>query len=1062
MRPLKLTMEAFGSYGKQTTIDFTHPQQNLFLITGDTGSGKTTIFDAISFALYGQASSQSNKKDGFELQSQFMDLAVTPFVELTFTEVEGGSLNTYTVRRIPRHMTPMVRSGGEKKVVESVSLILPDGTEYSQNKNETNEKIMEIVGLTQSQFMQVAMIAQGEFMELLRSDSKAKKVIFRKLFGTELFERIVDGFDDRRRAMEGKMAKIRTECQTEIGHILVPEDYEEAPAMEALLKTIQSADRLSSPDLEALMAHLEKATELLLGQYEKVSQALTASARLRDQTRDSLREGNQLFSAFQTLEKAQQELAACEEEKESMEASRTLMQEISAAYEIRRSHEWFSDARKETLETEGKLADQETLLPGLKLQRDAASQALKKAEAERAGSRDHFTRVSQKCEKALEVFHQIQDLVAEKAARQTALSQAQETISQKSLALQETEEDTKVQQALLLEFHEAPVLYEKWKAQQETAKGLLQELKDTAPLLTLAEAQEQTAREAMETFRSAEQNYKDKNRAYLETQNAFLDAQAGFLAEKLLKPGCPCPVCGSLSHPRPCQLSEDLGELTREAVEALGQEAMALQKVMQSASGEALSAAEVWKEKKARYEDHLERLKEKTSQVLPLPQDADLAALEQVLSDYAEHLSAEGRTLEEKLEKLQKTQDLLKALEEKKQALTQQMQSAEKAAAGTREALASAASALGALELQKEFESREEAETALQEAESALSQAEKIYEDGKTEAEKTSAQVQNCLALLKEFKELLPEKRRKQETMKHTYEALCQEKAMDEDTWQAVTEAHAEGEAAALSEALQEYEKKKAKAQGSRDTAAVSIGDQKAPDLELLEENARAAQESYEKITGQLETLKVQKNADVGVLSALRPKMEERTRLTQEYNRICSLYRRLAGKESGARMDLETYVQRYYLRRILAAANVRFQDMTAGQFELRMTPDDQAGEGKNRGLDLMVYSTVTGKEREIRTLSGGESFMAALSMALGMADQIQGRSAAINLDIMFIDEGFGSLDNHSRDQAVKVLKQMAGGSKLIGIISHVTELQNTIDDQLAVSKDSQGSHARWI
>ena len=122
---------------------------------------------------------------------------------------------------------------------------------------------------------------------------------------------------------------------------------------------------------------------------------------------------------------------------------------------------------------------------------------------------------------------------------------------------------------------------------------------------------------------------------------------------------------------------------------------------------------------------------------------------------------------------------------------------------------------------------------------------------------------------------------------------------------------------------------------------------------------------------------------------------------------------------------------------------------------------EKAGEGRNKGLDLMVYSTVTGKEREVRTLSGGESFMAALSLALGMADQLQETSSAMNLDIMFIDEGFGSLDEHSRDQAVRVLQRMAQGSKLIGIISHVTELKQEIEDQLLVVKDEDGSRAGW-
>ena len=173
MRPLKLTMQAFGSYGKKTEIDFTAPNQNLFLITGDTGAGKTTIFDAVVFALYGEASSNDNKKDGAELQSQFAP-GLEPYVEMTFSEKQRGIDQVFTVRRSPRHLRPRRRgTGSDMPVSETVSLILPDGREYPAK--EADGKIVEIVGLTKSQFMQVAMIAQGEFMELLRAKSEDKK-----------------------------------------------------------------------------------------------------------------------------------------------------------------------------------------------------------------------------------------------------------------------------------------------------------------------------------------------------------------------------------------------------------------------------------------------------------------------------------------------------------------------------------------------------------------------------------------------------------------------------------------------------------------------------------------------------------------------------------------------------------------------------------------------------------------------------------------------------------------------------------------------------------------------
>ena len=201
--------------------------------------------------------------------------------------------------------------------------------------------------------------------------------------------------------------------------------------------------------------------------------------------------------------------------------------------------------------------------------------------------------------------------------------------------------------------------------------------------------------------------------------------------------------------------------------------------------------------------------------------------------------------------------------------------------------------------------------------------------------------------------------------------------------------------------------------------------------------------------------------ADREAQKKLGQTMEERKKTVEEYQKVERLHNLLAGKVSGSRMDIETFAQRYYLERILDAANYRFREMSAGQFELRMVDLDKAGEGKNRGLDLMVYSTVTGKEREVRTLSGGESFMAALSLALGMADQIREKSSAIHLDVMFIDEGFGSLDDHSREQAVKVLMRMAGGERLIGIISHVTELKQEIENQLIVEKGDEGSTVRW-
>ena len=266
MKPLRLKMQAFGSYGKETTIDFEKVNQNLFLITGDTGAGKTTIFDAIVFALYGEASSSLNKKEGVVLQSQYVDFGCEPAVELVFAEGSGENCEIYTVRRVPRHLKTITRGAGkgkQREITGSVSLIMPDGMEYPSK--EADRKLQEIVGLTKSQFMQVAMIAQGEFMDLLRAKSDDKKVIFRKLFNTEMYQDIVTELGNRKRVKEKEIAVLKTQCQGEVSRIRIPETYE-SENLKQLKKQLEDGEMTRLTDfleeVEKLCDWLEKYTDL--------------------------------------------------------------------------------------------------------------------------------------------------------------------------------------------------------------------------------------------------------------------------------------------------------------------------------------------------------------------------------------------------------------------------------------------------------------------------------------------------------------------------------------------------------------------------------------------------------------------------------------------------------------------------------------------------------------------------------------------------------------------------------------------------------------------------------
>ena len=287
---------------------------------------------------------------------------------------------------------------------------------------------------------------------------------------------------------------------------------------------------------------------------------------------------------------------------------------------------------------------------------------------------------------------------------------------------------------------------------------------------------------------------------------------------------------------------------------------------------------------------------------------------------------------------------------------------------------------------------------------------------------------------------------------------------MDEAKWKSVVEQHRKNEVRTLQEAIEQHQSLRGKYEGMKATAVETIAGREKPDVGILQNTMAAAEEQLKSADTAYSRCQQMCMVDERIYEALSPKMAQHIDLARQFAEIDGLYRRLSGNQSGAHMDIETFVQRQYLQSILNAANQRFRQMSSNEFELRMIDDEHAGEGRtNQGLDLMVYSYATSETRRVETLSGGETFMAALSLALGMADQIQATSGSIHLDMMFIDEGFGSLDDHSRDNAIDVLKKMAGGSKLIGIISHVSELQQQIEDQLVVTRDVHtGSHARWI
>ena len=1033
MKPLKLTMQAFGSYVTPGTIDFERTEQNLFLITGDTGAGKTTIFDAIVFALYGEASSGMNKKNGNELQSQYADPQISPFVELTFSEGDGISRQIYIVRRTPRHIRPVKRGHGTTEEKETVSLILPDQTEFSRNKKETDEKIVEILGLTKGQFMQVAMIAQGEFMELLRAKSDDKKVIFRKLFHTEPYQKIVEELRIRCKEKEKDIGEIRTVCQTEVGHISVPEEYERREEIQELLIRVVDSRRFHAEDMELLLGELQQMCGYIQARLLGIQEAAEAAEQARSQAQERLNRAEQLQQAYQQLEEAETVLQQCKENAGEMQRLEQQIRTIRNAWEIFDCFELVQTNEKTVEQTETELKNLEERLPEL-VQR--AEEGTKLEDAAREDNRKKnsiYSQVSERVGQALKQFQKMEDTQKDLEGQQNDLDQAK----QNTKAVQEQKEQLTAQIAdwkkQEMEKQAAPIQLARWESQQKSVERLKQEVADTKDLEEAWNRQKKTVVTTQQKFREASLEYRQEQERYEAMRQIFFNMQAGLIAREQLKPGQPCPVCGSLEHPAPCELAEEHSTLTREKLDEMSVSVEERRKEQESCASSAEAALELANEKEKQLKEALERLfghlQEHGCEIL---EAVELALAEAVVQDEMQQLKEQEQQLNAEVAE----QEIHVALEGNRAVLKQ-------------------------LQREQSYTSREAAQAELDLAKKEKKQAERAYEEASKEAKRAGKARDEAQALQKRYRQDLPKQKEQALQCRQKYEARMAAFGLTTEQWQAVTQQYTREEADLFQEKLDAHKAQQAQAQGRYTSAKEQIGAQGKPDLEVLQQNLQEAEQVWKSRQEEREQWGTYARVNSESYARLMPKMEERAQILKEHQQISDLYQRLSGNISGFRMDLETFVQRQYLERILYAANRRFLEMSAGQFELRMYDLDKAGEGKNHGLDLMVYSAVTGKVREVRTLSGGESFMAALSLALGMADQIQESSAAIHLDVMFIDEGFGSLDEHSRNQAVRVLQEMAGGSKMIGIISHVTELKQEIDDQLLVIKDESGSHVRW-
>lgn len=928
MKPLKLTMSAFGSYAGKNVIDFTGQQQGIFLITGDTGAGKTTIFDAITYALYNQTS--GGERNGNMMRSQYAQPETETYVELEF--LYRGQ--TYRVRRNPDYkITKTLKNGKirEQKVPHSVELTLPDGTVFPEKKNATDAKIIEILGLTADQFSQIVMIAQGDFLKLLYTKSDERKMIFSKLFRTDIYWKIQENL--RRKSME-------------------------------MDERIQENDRAFEQEKSRIMP-LPESEEIPLDELVE---------RLRERLKDALKEQNLRRANVEELNKKITKYEEINKLFVSLEKIRQTGKELEARQaESKERRQQIENARKADKVL---VAEQQNLRQQQEVEQSA--QAIAKMTETLANNQEMF-----------ETLKTQQQEAEAKQKREAA------DIQKKMLALEQSFPSYEALQNARSEEQQAKKVWEDLGKTSE--ESFHKKEAGIAALKEQQKRQEQVVEQTKKNWEQTSLSASESAKHYEHMYEAFLKEQAGILAENL-SAGCPCPVCGSTIHPDPAKLSDHA--VTELEVEQAKKTRAAAEEKRDLAH----AAFETEKTEKQKLAQAVEK------------EEADFVLAQTIAKQQRKEAEQNYVSLQKIAEQIREKLVYPSLAEAKKQyaAMQKALEAAEQEIAKKRQKVSELAEAMNTLKGQKLAE-EENQKTAKKLAVKTEKEYAKLLEKSGFISEETYH-----LAILPE------RSRSKLEREEKEYESQC----LRQQSEQKLLEKQVSGKT---------Y------------TDTTELNEQLKAEKQALKE----AEKTYMELHTAYEN-------DRSVLQNCAVYLEKGKKLESEDQVIKSLSKTANGRLSGsAKIDFETYIQRQYFKQIIHEANKRLLTMSNHQFILKLKEEANTGRKTNEGLDLSVYSLVTDSERDVKTLSGGESFLAALAMALGLSDIVERSAGAIHPDMMFIDEGFGSLDAQSRQQAIEVLAELAGDSRMVGIISHVTELKEQIDRKLVVSRTDKGSRAVW-
>ena len=921
MRPIKLTISAFGPYAKETEIILDElGERGLYLITGDTGAGKTTIFDAIAFALYGEAS--GNEREPEMLRSKYADPKTPTFVELDF--LYQGQI--YHIRRNPEYMRPKDRGEGMTLQRADAVLEFPDDRLPVTKAKEVTKAVTELIGLDRGQFTQIAMLAQGDFMKLLFSKTEERSKIFREIFHTRPYL----AFQEKMKNASGRLQEQYEDVSKSILQYMKDISCEEGDVFAADVKKIRESKAV---------VHADKVLELL--------------ETLTDQDADSVKEKKK------NLTKIEKDLEE-------------LNQRIGKAEAVIR-------AKKELEKAEQTIAEKTPTLEELEM-------ALKK-EQEKVPEREQLTEEIGKRQEKLAEYDELKKLQKQikELEKQIEILKGRESQYQEKKAQMQTQLEQK--RNLLEQLKDAEIKVLKVTAEQKEVSVRKEAAEDILIQYKRYQRQKKSVEEAQKAYLVMQEECTERKTQLAWMERAFLDEQAGILA-KVLKAGEPCPVCGSVHHPCPAQMTEGAPE--KEELEKYRKETADVEKKTNDAS---LSANAKLVQLKALEEEIQKSVKSFDSSI----QEEEI---EKSLAFIGQQMNALGEA----------EKDLRKKLEVAKEAVADKQK------------------------LETEIPELEQMQKKLQEEEQERKNQLLVSERDKANAEEQAVKVSGKL----EF----PEKAEAEQQIK---ELEKRKKEMDKNLDIAQK---------AFRECSQTVEAAKTK----KKTLEKQIAGNKETDMEELVQARQEVSGAKKELQKQMDILKIRYETNQKILHEIDKQSARLLELERNWMQVREISDTVNGKIKGGskeKIKFETYIQTNYFDRIIARANTRFMVMSGGQYELKRqtNTDDRKSQS---GLELNVIDHYNGSERSVKTLSGGESFKASLSLALGLSDEIQASAGGIQLDTMFVDEGFGSLDEESLEQAMKALNGLTEGNRLVGIISHVQELKVRIDKQIVVTKEKAG------